>query len=67
MFKVKVRAAESGADLKGLSDAVTGDHQKHIVRWGREDEIGDCAGKEVILEFQVKDAALYALDFTPDA
>ncbi|MBL7037079.1 MAG: hypothetical protein ISR77_00545 [Pirellulaceae bacterium] len=66
-IKVKFRPAEAGADLKGWSDAVTGDHQKHVVRWGGEDDIGNCAGKEVILEFRVKDAALYSLDFTPDA
>ena len=64
---VKVRPAEAGADLKGLSDAITGDHQKHVVRWGGEDDIGSGAGKDVILEFRIRDAALYSLDFTPDA
>ncbi len=59
--------AEAGADLKGLSDAVTGDDQKHVVRWDGEDDLGNCAGQEVILEFKIKDAALYSLDFTPDA
>ena len=66
-IKVKLRPAEACADLKGWSDAVTGDHQKYVVRWGEEDDIGNCAGKAVILEFRVKDAALYSLDFTPDA
>ena len=66
-IRVKVKPAETGADLKGLSDALTGDDQKHVVRWGGEDDIGNCAGKEVILEFKIKDAALYSLDFTPDA
>ena len=65
--KVKLKPAEPGVDLKGLSDAVTGDHQKHVVRWDGEDDIGSCAGKEVILEFKIKNAALYSLDFTSDA
>ena len=66
-IKVKVRPSEAGADLKGWSDAVTDDQQKHVVRWDGEDDIGNCAGKEVILEFRIKDAAVYSLDFTPDA
>ena len=66
-IKVKVRPSEAGADLKGLSDPVTGDHQEHVVRWGGEDDIGNCAHKDVILEFRIKNAALYSLDFTPDA
>jgi hypothetical protein len=66
-IKVKVKPAEGGADLKGMSDPVTGDDQKHVVRWGGEDDIGNCADQDVILEFSIKDAALYSLDFTPDA
>ena len=66
-IKVEVRSAETGSVLKCLSDAITGDHQKHVVRWGGEDHIGDCAGKDVILEFRIKDAALYSLDFDTEA
>jgi hypothetical protein len=66
-IKVKVRAAEDGADLKGWSDAAKGDHLKHVVRWRGEDDIGDSASKEVILEFRIKNVGLYSFDFTPDA
>ena len=65
-IKVKIRPGQGGLDLKALSDPVTGDHQKHVVRWGGEDDIGNCADKEVILEFRINDAALYSLNFTPD-
>jgi hypothetical protein len=66
-IKVKIRPADGGADLKAFSDPVSGDHQEHVVRWNGEDDVGELAGKEVILEFRIKDAALYSLDFAPDA
>lgn len=66
-IKVKIRSGKGGPDLKALSDPVTGDDQKHVVRWGGADDIGNCAGKEVVLEISIKGAALFSLDFTPDA
>lgn len=65
-IRVKIRPAGEGPDLKGASDPVTGNRQKHVVQWDGEDNIESCAGKEVILEIAIKDAALYSLDFTHD-
>lgn len=65
--QVRLRPAQGGADLRGWSDIVTGDHQKHVVQWGGEDDLGNCAGQDVILEFRIKDAALYSVDFNPDS
>jgi hypothetical protein len=64
---VNIKPALGGADLRGLSDPIIGDSQKHIVRWNGDDNIASCAGQDVVLEIRVKNAALYSLDFTPDA
>lgn len=64
---VKIKPASGGADLKGLSDSVTGDNQKHIVKWSGDDNIASCAEQDVVFEIRIKNAALYSLDFTPDA
>lgn len=63
----RLRFADAKEDLKGWSDPVTGDHQKHIVQWQTDDNIADWANRDIILEFRIKDASLYSLDFNPDA
>lgn len=66
-IRVRIKPAAGGADLRGLSDPVAGDHQSHIVRWDGKDDISDCAGRELILEVHIRRAKWYALDFTDDA
>lgn len=66
-IRVKIKPASGGTDLKGLSDSVTGDNQKHIVKWSGNDNIANCASQDVVLEIRIKNAALYSLDFTTDA
>ena len=65
-IRVKLKSAAGGADLTGFSDAVTGDSQNHIVKWGGKDNIGSYAGQDVVLEIRIKNAELYSLDFAVD-
>ena len=66
-IKVRISPAEGESDLTAWSDKITGDDQNHVVRWDGDDDISRCAGVAVILQFKIKDAELYSLDFTPDA
>jgi hypothetical protein len=66
-LRVRIKPASGGADLKGLSDTITGDSQRHIVRWNGDDNLANCAGQDVVLQIHIRNAALYSLDFTPDA
>lgn len=63
-IRVKIKTADTESDLRELSDPVIGDHQKHVVRWGGDDDVANCSDKNVILQIIIKDAALYSLDFT---
>jgi hypothetical protein len=65
-IQVRIRPADGGADLRGPSDSVQGDHQDHIVRWKGNADISDCAGKEVVLEARIRKAKWYSLRFTTE-
>jgi len=43
------------------------DGNNNIVRWNGNDNLANCAGQEVVLQIHIPNAALYSLDFTPDA
>jgi hypothetical protein len=66
-IQVRIKPAAGGADLRGLSDTVSGDHQRHIVKWQGSADVADCAGRDVVLEVRIKSAKWYSLKFTSDA
>lgn len=65
-IKVRVKSLQTGYYERNLSQPLTGNHQSHVVRWDGERDLSDLAGREVVLEFRVKDAALYSLRFSSD-
>ena len=62
-LRVRIKLAAGGADLTGLSDPVTGDLQRHVVRWDGKPDLAQFIDKEVVLEVKLKNAKWYALQF----
>ena len=61
---------EDGRPLPGYTaddcDAFTGDETSHVVTWNGIPSVGDLAGRTVKLRFNLRNTALYALEFTSD-
>lgn len=59
---------EKGQPLSGYTaddcDAFTGDETSHVVTWNGSPSVGTLAGQPVQLRFNLRNTALYALEFT---
>ena len=55
----------AGKPIAGFeaSEPMTGDSLRHVVTWGAKKGVTPLAGKPVILEFEMKDAKLFAFAF----
>jgi hypothetical protein len=60
----------AGAPLAGFSaadfDAFTGDQVRHVASWRGRADVAPLAGRPVRLRFILRNAALYAFQFTPE-
>ena len=58
---------ELGRPVQGLSlndcPEIYGDGTEHVVRWNGAGDLGAWSGKKVRLEFEMKDADLYSIQF----
>ena len=55
-----------GRPIKGLSSKpIRGDFIDHVVRWNSGSDVGSLSGKVVKLRFQLKNADLYSIQFSP--
>ena len=57
---------EEGQPIKGFkSKPIRGDFVDHVVKWKSAGDVGSLAGKVVRLRFQLKNADLYSIRFSP--
>ena len=64
---VEIRDAESGRPCPGYgfdkATAVTENAVNASVRWGETSEVGELAGRAVVLAFRLRDSKLFAFRF----